>query len=31
MKQYRKNYTLEDIIKELIVKSLNLGCLGGLE
>ena len=23
--------TLEDIIKELIVKSLNLGCLRGLE
>ena len=29
--EFKGTRTLEDIIKELIVKSLNLGCLGGLE
>ena len=29
--EFKGTKTLEDIIKELIVKSLNLGCLGGLE
>lgn len=29
--EFKGTKTLEDIIKELIVKSLNLGTLGGLE
>ena len=29
--EFKGTKTLEDIIKELIVKSLNLGCFGGLE
>ena len=29
--EFKGTRTLEDIIKELIVKSLNLGTLGGLE
>lgn len=29
--EFKGTKTLEDIIKELIVKSLKLGCLGGLE
>ncbi len=29
--EFKGTKTLEDIIKELIVKSLNLGSLGGLE
>lgn len=29
--EFKGTRTLEDIIKELIVKRLNLGCLGGLE
>ena len=29
--EFKGTRTLEDIIKELIVKNLNLGCLRGLE
>ena len=29
--EFKGTRTLENIIKELIVKSLNLGCLRGLE
>ena len=29
--EFKGTKTLEDIIKELIVKSLNLGCFEGLE